>query len=83
MGAGGDVGESRAEVVSEHLPKGSLVYVEGRLQTREWQQDNQKRTTTEVVASNVQFLEPAPRKGSAAREAVAAGGIDTTDLPFE
>jgi single-strand DNA-binding protein len=47
----------RAEVCGEYLSKGSLVFVEGRLQSRVWQdQSGQKRSTIEVVANNVQFL---------------------------
>lgn len=51
----------RAEVCGEYLNKGSLVFVEGRIQNRSWQaQDGTKRTTVEIVANNVQFL-GAPR----------------------
>jgi single-strand DNA-binding protein len=47
----------RAEVCGEFLSKGSPVFVEGRLQSRSWEDQNgQKRSTTEVVANNVQFL---------------------------
>src|SRR3989338_4918374 len=47
----------RAEVCGEYLNKGSSVFVEGRIQNRTWQaQDGTKRTTTEIVATNVQFL---------------------------
>ena len=47
-----------AEICAQYLHKGSLVYVEGRLQTRSWEgQDGQKRTTTEINANDVQFLE--------------------------
>ena len=46
-----------AEVVGKHLTKGRQVYVEGRLQTRSWEdQQGQKRYTTEIVANTVQFL---------------------------
>lgn len=46
-----------AEVVGEYLKKGSQVYIEGRLQTRKWQdQSGQDRYTTEVVASEMQML---------------------------
>ncbi len=46
-----------AEVVGEYLRKGSQVYVEGRLQTRKWQdQSGQDRYTTEIVASEMQML---------------------------
>ena len=47
-----------AEVVAQYLKKGSLVYVEGRIQTRSWEgQDGQKRKATEIVANDVQFLD--------------------------
>jgi single-strand DNA-binding protein len=47
----------RAEVCNEYLRKGSPVFVEGRLQSRSWEaQDGTKRSSIEVVASNVQFL---------------------------
>ncbi|MDZ7266261.1 MAG: single-stranded DNA-binding protein [candidate division KSB1 bacterium] len=58
-----------AEVMGEYLKKGQLVYVEGRLRTRSWDDDKgQKRYITEVVALNVQFL---GRKGDGAE---AGGG---------
>lgn len=47
-----------AETVAQYMKKGALVYIEGRLQTRSWEdQQGQKRRTTEVVANDVQFLE--------------------------
>ena len=46
-----------AELCGEYLRKGRQVYVEGRLQTRQWEdKEGQKRYTTEIVAQNVQFL---------------------------
>ena len=46
-----------AENCAQYLDKGRSVYIEGRLQTREWQdKEGQKRQTTEVVALTVQFL---------------------------
>lgn len=46
-----------AEVVGEYLRKGSQVYIEGRLQTRKWQdQSGQDRYTTEIVANEMQML---------------------------
>jgi single-strand DNA-binding protein len=46
-----------AENCGQYLDKGRQVYIEGRLQTREWQdKEGQKRQTTEVVATTVQFL---------------------------
>jgi single-strand DNA-binding protein len=69
----------QAELCSQYLKKGSLVLIEGRLQTRSWQdQQNQTRKTTEIVAEAVQF---GPRQdggdqgggGNYQRPAAAAG----------
>ena len=46
-----------AEIVEQYLSKGSQVYIEGRLQTRKWQDQNgQDRYTTEIVANDMQML---------------------------
>ena len=45
------------EICGEYLSKGRQVYIEGRIQTRSWEdRDGNKRYTTEIVASDVQFL---------------------------
>jgi single-strand DNA-binding protein len=48
-----------AEIAGEYLRKGAKVYVEGRLQTRKWQDKNsgQDRYTTEIIADNMQMLD--------------------------
>lgn len=46
----------QAESCSQHLNKGRLVFIEGRLQYRSWEQDGQKRSTLDIVADRVQFL---------------------------
>ncbi len=54
---------SQASFAGDYLSKGRLVYVEGRLQTREWTgQDGGKRYTTEVVTHNVQALGTRPQR---------------------
>ena len=56
-----------AEICSQYLVKGRKVYVEGRLQTREWETpDGQKRQRTEIVADNMIMLDRAPQGGAAA-----------------
>lgn len=50
----------QAETAAQYLKKGSGVFVEGRMQTRSWEQDGQKKYRTEVVADRVQF---GPRAG--------------------
>ncbi len=46
----------QAEICEKYLSKGSSIYIEGRLQTRSWEKDGQTHYTTEIVASNFQFL---------------------------
>jgi single-strand DNA-binding protein len=49
--------EGLAEIANQYLRKGSQVYVEGRLQTRQWtDQQGQNRYTTEIVASDITLL---------------------------
>ncbi|MEX2340701.1 MAG: single-stranded DNA-binding protein [Candidatus Paceibacterota bacterium] len=45
----------QAETTSQYLKKGSSAFIEGRLQTRSWEQDGNKRYMTEIVADRVQF----------------------------
>ena len=47
----------QAEIAQQYLKKGALVYIEGRIQTREWQdKEGQKRTSFDIVASNFRML---------------------------
>jgi single-strand DNA-binding protein len=49
------------EICAEYLTKGRLVYIEGKLQTREWEgKDGMHRYTTEVLAETMQMLSPRP-----------------------
>src|SRR3989338_7220666 len=55
-----------AELCRDYLKKGRTVYLEGRLQTRKWEdKQGQTKYTTEVVAQTIQFLVGAPGKGAA------------------
>jgi len=59
----------QAEIAQQYLKKGSLIFVEGRIQSREWQdKEGQKRTSFEIVANNFRML------GGRAEGAAAAGG---------
>lgn len=46
-----------AEIVEQYVKKGSKLYIEGRLQTRSWEQDGIKRYSTEIIASEMQMLD--------------------------
>ena len=46
-----------AEIAGEYLKKGSKIYIEGELRTRDWERDGQKHYTTEIVASEMQMLD--------------------------
>jgi len=68
------VWQKQAEAVGEYLKKGDPLFVEGRLQSKSWEtEDKQKRTTMEVVAERVQFLN---RGKGGAGESHADTGMD-------
>lgn len=80
-----------AELCSQYLSKGRQVFVEGRLQTRQWEdKDGGKRYTTEVVANTVQFLDRGQDKNNSTADAPYSGGPDLAapsisadeDIPF-
>ncbi len=80
-----------AEIAGEYLVKGSLVFIEGRLQTRKWQdKEGNDRYTTEIVGERMQML---GSKGDSGRSDRAASGSQSTgsenssmpeddDIPF-
>lgn len=51
----------QAETVSQYLKKGSMALIEGRIQTRSWEQDGEKKYRTEIIADSIQF---GPRGGN-------------------
>lgn len=61
----------QAETTAQYLKKGSSAYIEGRMQTRSWEADGQKKYRTEIVADRVQF---GPKSGSSASGGEAGGG---------
>ena len=75
-----------AEICGNYLVKGKLIYVEGRIQTRSWDdKDGVKRYTTEIVASDMKMLDS---KGQGRSEDTApdmvpaGGGASGDDVPF-
>jgi single-strand DNA-binding protein len=72
----------QAEIAQQYLRKGSLVFVEGRIQSRQWDdREGQKRTTVEIVASNFRML--GSRSDGAAAGASAAGGAGMSSTEHE
>jgi len=78
-----------AEIAEKYLRKGSLVYIEGKIRTRSWDdKDGNKKYTTEVVAENFQMLDRKRDETSGPVEepempAEATAGEETKDdLPF-
>ncbi|OGH00182.1 MAG: hypothetical protein A2600_06815 [Candidatus Lambdaproteobacteria bacterium RIFOXYD1_FULL_56_27] len=67
--------DKSADLIEQYLKKGSQLYVEGALQTREWQdKDGNKRYSTEIVARNFQFLDSPQQRGSGQGSGQAYGG---------
>lgn len=83
-----------AEIVGEYLNKGSKVYVEGKLQTRKWDDKGTERYTTEIIANEMQMLDSrsdedgaSKPKRPAERPAEVSGENDSDDefeddIPF-
>jgi single-strand DNA-binding protein len=80
-----------AEIAGEYLAKGKTVYIEGRLQTRKWQDNSgNERYTTEIVGEKMQMLSPkgeSRRGGEMTSEPVNGGGFEEPpfqddDIPF-
>lgn len=72
-----------AEIIGEYLKKGSQVYIEGKLQTRKWQdKDGNDRYTTEVVAQTMQMLgERQTNQDSPTQESTQQDNFDDP-IPF-
>ncbi len=62
------------EVIAQYMKKGRRIYVEGRIQTRQWEQDGQTRYTTEIVGTDFLFLD-----GGSSEE--GGGSSLRTELP--
>ncbi|MBI2353878.1 MAG: single-stranded DNA-binding protein [Deltaproteobacteria bacterium] len=74
-----------AEIAGEYLSKGKTVYIEGRLQTRKWQDNSgNDRYTTEIVGEKMQMLSPkGERRGGDAGSEPATGGGGYEEPPFQ
>ena len=81
----------QAEVAGQYLTKGKQIYVEGRIQTRSWEdkQSGEKKYRTEIVCDNFQMLgqrgdSPAsvPVSAPEAIPPVDGGGAEDDDIPF-
>ncbi|HOE32286.1 MAG TPA: single-stranded DNA-binding protein [Smithella sp.] len=78
-----------AEICGNYLVKGKLVYVEGRIQTRSWEdKEGVKRYTTEIIASDMRMLDSKgqTKSGETSFDADAAnvndGSVPLDDVPF-
>ena len=76
-----------ADRVQQYLHKGSKVLVQGRLQSRQWEQDGKKRSKLEVLASDVMFLDPKkentePQRQDTIIEDIGDEPINLDDIPF-
>lgn len=73
-----------AEICNQYLAKGRRVYVEGRLQTREWEgQDGVKRQRTEIIAENMVMLDRSPGTGAGSETRAPQAEADSTPPPHD
>jgi single-strand DNA-binding protein len=80
-----------AETIERYLDKGSKIYVEGKLQTRKWQdKDGNDRWTTEIVGNQFNFLDSRPSQNDSSMDQSgestlpddSSSGISEEDIPF-
>jgi len=80
-----------AEICQQYLKKGSLIFIEGRIQSRQWDdRDGNKRTTFEIVANTMKMLGPraeaappeAAEHTAAEEPAAPSPEITDEDIPF-
>ena len=82
-----------AETIEKYLDKGSKIYIEGKLQTRKWQdKDGNDRWTTEIVGNQFNFLDSRPAQGDSSMNQSGSSsssmtqsdntGISEEDIPF-
>mgnify|MGYP003963771679 FL=1 len=70
-----------AEIASEYLKKGSQIYVEGRLQTRKWEdKEGNEKWTTEIVANQMQMLGDRMSSGSSSNDRPPAQNTNKNDF---
>lgn len=73
-----------AELAEKYVQKGMLLYIEGKLRTRSWEKDGEKRYVTEIIADVLQFLEKKQDSQSAPAPAPAPQARPkSTPLPTE
>lgn len=79
------------EIVGQYVKKGSKLYVEGKLQTRSWEQDGQKKFMTEIVCHEMQMLDSKgdnqgqqsqPTQSQGAAQSSQDSFDDSSDIPF-
>ena len=74
----------QAEIIQQYLTKGSMIFVDGRIQSREWQdKEGTKRTSFEIIVNNFQMLgggDPKPAKANSQSEQEFDG--PTEDISF-
>lgn len=71
-----------AELCGKYLAKGRQVYVEGKLQTRSWEDNGQKKYATDIVASTVQFLGAGNAAGASADSSNGMNQSSGNDFNF-
>lgn len=72
-----------AEIADKYLKKGSQVYIEGKIQTRTWEdKEGQTRYSTEIVGNNLTMLGKASGTSSSEGSPAASNSDEDDDLPF-
>lgn len=70
-----------AKLAENYIRKGSLIYIEGKIQTRSWEKEGVKRYTTEIYADTINLLGKKPESIESLNTVVAAPSLDSVQAP--
>jgi single-strand DNA-binding protein len=75
-----------AEVFQQYVRKGAKLYIDGKIQTRQWEKDGQKHYRTEIVVNEMSMLDDKPQSGVPAyspfQQPAPVKEVDDDDIPF-
>lgn len=71
----------QAEIAQKYLTKGAMVFVEGRIQSREWEKDGEKHRSFEIVANNFRMLGGGAKAAAAGATTGATADVESGPAP--
>lgn len=74
--------QKQAEICQKYLTKGAMVYIEGKIKTRMWEKDGEKRYATEIMGNSIQFLSTNNKQEKKEEAPVPLPQYNFDEVPF-